>query len=703
MANRGKKTEDECVHDIVEHEIHEINPIDQDESIFALDIGTRSVVGIVGVEREGIFNIIDIEVMDHRSRAMMDGQIHDIVKVAEVVKLVKEELESRIGFTFSSVAIAAAGRVLKTCTVRVDRKLESGFAITQDEVRSLELEGIQIAQAKIHEEDSISDISYYCVGHSVVNYYLNGYTISNLIGHKGKVMSANVLATFLPQTVIDSLNAVVDMSGLTVASLTLEPIAAANVSITQDIRLLNIAMVDVGAGTSDIAITRDGTIVAYGMSPIAGDEITEKIAQHYLMNFNTAEKVKKQLTLSNFVEFQDIMGIKRKVKTAEVIAVIEPAVKHLADVVAEKIASCNGKSPNAVICIGGGSQTPGFAKLLAEALELPEERVRVRGKEIITNVRFINKHVTGPEIITPIGIAVTALMQRGHDFIQIRVNERNIRLFNAEKVKVGDAVALYGFTADQLIPKSGEAVTFELNNKKHTVRGGYGRPSEIFVNGISSNLDMQIKSGDIIKVLPSESGQTAKVFVEDFIKDSRVKKILFNGNQIDVTTKAMLNGNTISFNAPVNDGDKLDIEEIRIVKDLIKFSEINIGKFDIFANNIKVNEHYVIQADDIIKAVLKPVGERATEKKQNGDYVSIEGKEIEHSNNHIKNITVIVNGEDVKLKGKFGYIFIDVFNHYNFDLSNPKGSVIVRVNGINASFTDTIRDGDKIEIFWERN
>lgn len=703
MSNRGKKAENESIHDIVEHEAHEINPVNPDEAIFALDIGTRSVVGIVGVNRDNIFNIIDIEVMEHRSRAMMDGQIHDIAKVAEVVKIVKEELEIRAGFTFTSVAIAAAGRVLKTSSVRVDRKLEQGIPITLDDVKSIELEGIHIAQTKIYEEDSNSDIPYYCVGHSVINYYLNGYIISNLVGHKGKNMSANVLATFLPQTVIDSLNAVVEMVGLKVSSLTLEPIAASNVSIPNDIRLLNIAMVDVGAGTSDIAITRDGTIVAYGMSPVAGDEISEKIAQNYLMNFNTAERVKKELSINDTVEFEDIMGFKKKIKSDEVINVIEPAVKYLAQVVAEKIINCNGKAPNAVICIGGGSQTPGFVKLLAEALELPEDRVGIRGKDIMTNVRFINKNITGPEIITPIGIAVTALMQRGHDFIQVKVNDRSIRLFNAEKITVADAVSLFGFTVEQLIPKSGDSITFELNGKKHTVRGSYGKPSQIFVNESPSSLDTPIKNGDIIRVIQSENGQPAKVFVEDFIKDLRVKKILFNGNQLDVTTKAMLNGKTVSLKAPVNNEDKLYVEEIRTVKDLAQFSEINLSEFDILVSDIKVNEHYVIQADDIIQTVSKLKDETIIEENQ---YVEIESpyeKEIDYSYNHIKKITVTVNGEDIELKGKSDYIFVDVFNHFNFDLSDSKGSVIVKLNGLKASFTDAIRNGDKIEIFWKRN
>jgi sulfur carrier protein ThiS len=189
-------------------------------------------------------------------------------------------------------------------------------------------------------------------------------------------------------------------------------------------------------------------------------------------------------------------------------------------------------------------------------------------------------------------------------------------------------------------------------------------------------------------------------FVDDFIKDSRVKKILFNGSELDITTKAILNGSSVSLKAPVNEGDRLHIEEIRTIKDLAKFSEINLGEFDIFVNDSKVSENYVIKADDIIETVIRPEDEWAL---QSDTEIEFEEDEVEITFNHIKNIMVTVNGEDIELKGKANYIFVDVFNHYNFDMSDPKGSVIVKLNGSKASFTDSIRNGDKIEILWERN
>src|SRR5690606_8916426 len=133
---------------------------------------------------------------------------------------------------------------------------------------------------------------YYCVGYTVVNYYLDGNFMENLEGHKGNKIGVDVLATFLPYTVVDSLYTVMNRVGLEVVNLTLEPIAAINVAVKKSLRLLNIALVDIGAGTSDIAISRDGTIVAYAMASVAGDEITENIAKTYLLDFDAAEKLK---------------------------------------------------------------------------------------------------------------------------------------------------------------------------------------------------------------------------------------------------------------------------------------------------------------------------------------------------------------------------------------------------------------------------
>lgn len=110
------------------------------------------------------------------------------------------------------------------------------------------------AQFQIAKEQEGKSVNYYCVGYSVLSYQLDGDEIGSLVDQSGLLASVEVIATFLPKVVVESLLAALNRSGLELEALTLEPIAAINVLIPPTMRRLNVALVDIGAGTSDIAI-----------------------------------------------------------------------------------------------------------------------------------------------------------------------------------------------------------------------------------------------------------------------------------------------------------------------------------------------------------------------------------------------------------------------------------------------------------------
>src|SRR3712207_9562521 len=89
-------------------------------------------------------------------------------------------------------------------------------------------------------------------------------------------------------------------------------------AVPKKLRLLNIALVDVGAGTSDIAISSNDSISAYGMVPMAGDEVTEAIVQNFLVDFNTAEKIKIATSKGENIEFVDVLGIENEATVEDV-------------------------------------------------------------------------------------------------------------------------------------------------------------------------------------------------------------------------------------------------------------------------------------------------------------------------------------------------------------------------------------------------
>ena len=79
----------------------------EERVIFALDIGTRSVTGVVGEIENGMLRVLGVETQEHAERAVVDGQIEDIEQTARVARMVKQRLEQRLGFTLSEVYVAA--------------------------------------------------------------------------------------------------------------------------------------------------------------------------------------------------------------------------------------------------------------------------------------------------------------------------------------------------------------------------------------------------------------------------------------------------------------------------------------------------------------------------------------------------------------------------------------------------------------------
>lgn len=285
---------------------------------------------------------------------MKDGQIHHVIDVADVITSVTNKLEETHG-QLNKVSIAAAGRSLKTIQGSAMISI-NGQPIDDEEVlKHLELTAVQNAQSTlIHNNKSTEgNTNYYCVGYSVLHFELDSVQIGSLIDQKGQQASVEVIATFLPKVVIESLLTALNRANLEMDALTLEPIAAINVLVPESMRKLNVALVDIGAGTSDIAITNYGTVIAYGMVPNAGDSITEVISQHFLLDFPIAEKLKKDITNQGHATVNNILGFETTISYEELAATMEDYVEILSQSISDEVFHLNKMVPQAVMLIVG--------------------------------------------------------------------------------------------------------------------------------------------------------------------------------------------------------------------------------------------------------------------------------------------------------------------------------------------------------------
>ncbi len=688
-------------------------------NVFGLDIGTRNVVGTVGYRTEDDKFIVAAQcVRQHETRAMLDGQIHDIGKVGRIIGQVKAELEAQLNEPLSDVCIAAAGRVLKTVTTHVEYEYAEESIVTGEDIHTLDLLGIEKAQ-DILKEANDTQYKFYCVGYSVVKYFLNDEVFISLEDHKATKIGEDIIVTFLPEDVVDGLYSAVGQAGLTVANMTLEPIAAINVAIPENYRMLNIALVDVGAGTSDISVTKEGSIIAYGMIPYAGDELTELIVQHFLVDFKSAEAMKLASTTEEEVTYEDIMSISHTIPSKEIWDLVEPTVDKITSEVATKIMELNGdKTVSACFVVGGGGKIHGFTQMLAKKLELPEERVALRGEEVLKEVVFEQEDIhKDPLLVTPIGICLNYYEQR-NNFIMMKFNGERLKLYDNNRLTIVDAALQAGFPNDELFPKRGMPINFVVNGAARIARGEAGEPAIVTLNGRPANINTPLVPNCEVTIEPSTAGADAVYTIEQLEEyHESTLTVIINGKTVVCPKFVEVNGQLEPGSYEIKEGDVIETRNYYTVRQVAEFMDVEVDTdHEILVNNrladfdTLVYENFTIDWTVLSFGVAPEPENRYnatisdTSSEVSAEDESQETKEEEAPKETEGSVTVMVNGESVTMTGKQNYIFVDVFDWYSFDLSAGKGRAIATlVNGKEAEFSQPLANGDNIELYWKEN
>lgn len=714
----------------------------QGKTVFGLDIGTRSIVGTVGYRTKDRFVVMAQRMKEHETRAMLDGQIHDIRKVGDTITAVKEALEHDIGSPLTEVCIAAAGRVLRTVTTHVDYDFPEEKVVLEEDVYALSAMGVEQAYEEFQSGND-TDMRFYCVGHSVIRYYMNHYPIGNPEEHKAGSIGADMIVTFLPEDVVDGLYKAVEHAGLKVANLTLEPIAAIQVAIPEKFRMLNIALVDVGAGTSDISITRDGAIVSYGMIPVAGDSLTEEIARHCLVDFNTAERIKRSLgdalaetaaggqSEKGGIVYTDIMGLEQTISAEALSALLAPVIENMTRPVADCIKELNGdKSVSAVFVVGGGGKIPGYTESLSHKLDIVKERVAIRGGEVMGFVDFPDYVEKDSMLVTPVGICLS-FYEQNNNFAFVTFNEERIKIYDNGKLSVVDAAMQAEFPNEDLFPKRGTALNYTMEGKAKIKRGALGEAAVITVNGETADIHTAIKANDLISVVPSTAGEPAKLEIRSLPEFHQSITVIVNEKKVVLPKFAQVNGSLQSGYYEIQSGDAIEMRSFYTVAQILEFMDILLPEDTPFAvnhvaadRNTPVYENFSVDWGE--KALVFYTQQMAENPEQEAyseegtdaeDYEMTEkGKEvleeagsgtIEKAAQDAKkpaphDIVVLVNGSPVRMSGKSSYVYVDVFDYIDFDLSKPHGSsVYTGLNGKKAEYLREIKDGDVFEIYWE--
>ncbi len=610
--------------------------------IFALDVGTRKVAGLIGYIDNDLLNVVDFEMIEHPVRSMLDGQIHDIKSVALVVEEVKKRLEERNELKLNEVAVAVAGRFLKTVVLEAETEF-SGDVIDERTVKELEMKAI--SQIPLSDEGG-SEL--HCAGYSVIEYKLDGFWMKNLIGHRGRKLYVRLVAALLPVQVVNAMIASLHRAGLRPSFLTLEPMAVLQVAIPEDLRILNIGVVDIGAGTSDIALAKGGVIVGYEMVPMAGDEITEVIAQTYLLDFLAAERVKRSIDDNVTIEVADVTGRKTTVQSSSVLKAISPTIELIANNIAEKIKQLNLGKPSALFLVGGGAKLECLRGELARALELPIERVTLKNVEDLPKIKSLREDFTGSEFVTLTGIAYASAYSSGSIYDTITLNGERIQL-----LKVGQNQTILrlliqkGFKFTEILGTPQPSITFQINGKEHTISGKILGGMKAFVNGTQVPLHHVIRDGDEIVVEKNDSEEPLIPKLSDFVKKLSVE---VNGEEFfELLPEVFVNNELVKdLDRQIADGDKIIIKYPE-PDEIKKTVEEKTGQISYFINGEKkiaqkISLHFVKIVEDDQKKKYVFEGEST---------------KIKHVLPKSEPITVFFNDQEIVLKPMNNLVFVN--------------------------------------------
>ncbi len=616
------------------------------DDVFALDIGTRSIIGIVGRVENGRLHVLAIEQENHGQRAMLDGQLEDIDKVASVARVVVDRLEKRLRMKLAHVCVAAAGRALKSEHTHFTLELPSMQQISEETIGQLEAGAVSMAEDEITAQSDQQSARFYMVGYTVAQYILDGYPLLTLKGHTGRVLEADVVATFLPREVVESLYAVVEHLGLDVASLTLEPIASLNAAIPADIRLLNLVLVDIGAGTSDIAICQDGSVVGYTMATVAGDEITELLMRSLLVDFQTGERMKMELSGGKSVRYTDILGIEHVMEADKLRELISPAVQSLAGEISQRVMEINGKVPSAVFLAGGGSKLEGLREAVSRQMKIDPARVAIAGNHFQRNAFAEEYELEDPEYATPLGIAISAGLGLLNDSYVVNLNGEPAKLFRSGTLTLRDILLMNGYHYKDLIGRTGANLSATLNGKQLFFRGAPPTQAVLLLNGESAEFSDVTHAGDSIEFQPAVSGEDASRTLGQILGEG------FKGQVI-------VNGVLAALSNPIRNGDE-------------------------------------IWADVPAGAELAPASP-----KKAGQEEAPEQPPREEPKRPGTPLTLTMNGKPLTLPGKpngEAYYLMDLLEYSGVDFDNLDKPVELWVNGSFGQFSQAIKENDDVVI-----
>ncbi len=366
--------------------------------VFEIGAGGTGVVRGVGRKRQGLSH-------------MQSGTVTDINAVVDNCSVALQEAEEMAGFRPTQCVIGIAGELVKgfTTTRTLDRK-RADVAITETELQKLiqgvQREALREAERAITWETGLPQVDVRLVHAAVTGAQIDGYPVTNPVGFKGRHVKMSIFNAFAPLVHLGALQSVAAQLDLELLEIVAEPYAVARVLSSEQVQQAGALFVDVGGGTTDVALVRHGGIEGTRMFALGGRAFTKSIADRLDLPFPRAEEIKIDYSRGLVVPHRsEVSGV-----IADDVAIWAAGV----ELVLEELAG-GDLLPGRVYLCGGGSHLPEIGSTLSDDKfwkRLPFGRppeIAVMAPDQVERIHDETGLLVDPQDVTPMGLAYQAI------------------------------------------------------------------------------------------------------------------------------------------------------------------------------------------------------------------------------------------------------------------------------------------------------
>ncbi|MBU2097217.1 MAG: cell division protein FtsA [Gammaproteobacteria bacterium] len=385
-----------------------MNAADNSNMIVGLDIGTSKVVAIVGeLKPDGSLNIVGIG--SHRSRGLKKGTVVNIESTVESIQRAVEEAELMAGCRIHSVYAGIAGSHIRSMNSH------GIVAIRDREVTRADIDRvIDAAQAVAIPADQR-------VLHILPQEYIidSQEGVKEPLGMSGVRLEAKVHLVTCAINAVQNIEKCIKRCGLQVEEIILEQLASSYAVLTDDEKELGVCMVDIGGGTTDIAVFTEGAIRHTGVIPIAGDQVTNDIAMALRTPTDNADEIKIKYAcaltqLASPGEMIKVPGVgerpARELSRQALAEVVEPRYDELFTLVKAELQRSGYENLMAagIVLTGGTSKMEGVIELAEEIFHMPVRLGMPQGVKGLADI------VRNPIYSTGVGLLLYGMKQQHH-------------------------------------------------------------------------------------------------------------------------------------------------------------------------------------------------------------------------------------------------------------------------------------------------